>query len=163
MKSLTKTGVLGCLLAGWGFGAAAQDDCTARINTIEKIGDIQAALNCVQGHIAAEAQRNKQLAENNKKELAQQVDNLKIEATRVRHMSLKEATNGIWKMIPDSENANACFLSSVRLPPQGLCQVTYQGTLNRWSYNVSDIAGAGFACTATCIWLELRGKPQGTE
>lgn len=160
MEPRVKTSVLACVLAGWASCAAAQGDCIAKINSIEKIGDIQAALNCVEGHIAAEAERNKQQAEENRKLVRQQIDKLEIVTTNVKHVPLKEATNGVWKKIPDSDKANACFLSSVRLPPQGLCQVTYQGTLDRWSYNVSDIAGAGFICTATCTWIELRRKPE---
>ena len=160
MKPYVKTSVLACVLAGWAFGAAAQEDCLGRINAIKTIGDVQAALNCVEGHIANEAARNKRQSENDRKEVLQQVDNLEIESTNVKHMSLKEATNGAWKKIPDSDKANACFLSSVRLPPQGLCQVTYQGTLGHWAYNVSDPAGAGFVCTATCIWMDLRHKAE---
>jgi len=160
MKRRVKVCVLACGLAGWASCAAAQENCSAKINSIEKIGDIQAALNCVEGHVAAEAERSKQLAEENKKLMRQQIDGLEIVTTNVKHVALKDATNGVWKKIPDSDKANACFLSSVRLPPQGLCQVTYQGTLDRWSYNVSDIAGAGFVCTATCTWVELRRKPE---
>jgi hypothetical protein len=163
MKPHVKTRVLACVLAGWAAGVAAQENCSAKIDTMQKIGDIQAALNCVEGHIANEAARNKKQADDEKKQMLQQVDNLEIVTTKVRHMSLKEATNGAWKKIPDSENAFACFLSSVRLPPQGLCQVTYQGTLDRWSYNVSDIAGAGFVCTATCIWTGVHRKPENAE
>ena len=116
-----------------------------------------------EGHIANEAARNKRQSENDKKEVLQQVDNLEIESTNVKHMSLKEATNGAWKKIPDSDKANACFLSSVRLPPQGLCQITYQGNLDRWSYNASDIAGAGFVCTATCVWVKVHRKEQAAD
>ncbi|MEN3275626.1 MAG: hypothetical protein V7631_1416 [Massilia sp.] len=161
MKPLRRTSVLACVLAGAASGVAAQDDCSARINTIEKIGDIQAALTCVQGRVAAQAEQTRRLEESNKTQLPQQViDQIELVTTKVRHVSLKEATDGVWKQIPDSAEADACFLSSVRLPPQGLCQVTYQGTLERWSYNVSDRAGAGFVCTATCVWMDLRRKPQ---
>jgi len=167
MKPHARTSVLAFVLAGWlagwASGAAAQEDCSAKINAIVKIGDIQAALNCVEGHIANEAARNRKQAENDKKEMLQQIDNLEIESTNVKHMVLKEATNGAWKKIPDSDKANACFLSSVRLPPQGLCQITYQGNLDRWSYNASDIAGAGFVCTATCVWVKAHRKPQAAE
>lgn len=163
VKSYVKTSVLACVLAAWASGAAAQEDCLARINAIKTIGDVQAALNCVEGHIANEAARNKRQSDNDKKEILQQVDNLEIESTNVKHMSLKEATNGIWKKIPDSDKANACFLSSVRLPPQGLCQITYQGNLDRWSYNASDIAGAGFVCTATCVWVKVHRKQPAAD
>lgn len=163
MKSLVKTCVLACILAGWASGAAAQEDCLAKIAAIKIIGDVQAALNCVEGHIANEAARNKRQSESDKKEMLQQIDNLDIESTNVKHMSLKEATNGAWKKIPDSDKANACFLSSVRLPPQGLCQITYQGNLDRWSYNASDIAGAGFVCTATCVWVKVHRKEQAAD
>jgi hypothetical protein len=163
MKSRMKTSVLACVLAGWATGVAAQDDCSEQINTIQKIGDVQAALNCVQGRVAAEV-RARQEAEKNLKQLPQQVaDQLQLVATKVRHVALKEATNGIWKQIPESADADACFLSSVRLPPQGLCQVTYQGTLERWSYNVSDRGGQGFLCTATCVWMDVRRKPEGGQ
>ena len=163
MKPHVKTRVLACVLAGWASGAAAQEDCLAKIGAIKTIGDVQAALNCVEGHIANEAARNKRQSENDRKEMLQQIDNLEIESTNVKHMSLKEATNGAWKKIPDSDKANACFLSSVRLPPQGLCQVTYQGNLDRWSYNASDIAGAGFVCTATCVWVKVHRKQQSAD
>jgi hypothetical protein len=149
MKSRMKASMLACVLAGWARGVVAQDDCSEQINTIVKIGDVQAALNCVQGRVAAET-RARQEAEKNLKQLPQQVaDQLQL-----------EATNGIWKQIPESADADACFLSSVRLPPQGLCQITYQGTLEHWSYNVSDRGGAGFLCTATCVWMDVRRKPE---
>jgi hypothetical protein len=163
MKPHVKTSVLACVLAGWTSGAAAQEDCLAKINSIHTIGDVQAALNCVEGHIANEAARNKKQADTDKQQMLQQMDNQQVVTSKVRHLSLKDATNGLWKKIPESENAFACFLSSVRLPPQGLCQVTYQGTADRWSYNVSDIAGAGFVCTATCIWVEVHRKPENAE
>jgi len=164
MNSRIKAGVLASVLAGAVSGVAAQEDCSARINTIVKIGDIQAALNCVENHIAAEAERSRQIAENYKKIMLQQmVEQFEIATTNVRHVSLKESTNGTWKQIPDSADANACFLSSVRLPPQGLCQVTYQGTLERWAYNVSDPASAGFSCTVTCVWMDLRHKAQAAQ
>ena len=163
MKRHVKTFVLACVLAGWTAVAASQEDCLAKINSIGNVGDVRAALNCVEGHIANEAARNKRQSENDRKEILQQVDNLEIASTNVKHMSLKEATNGVWKKIPDSDKANACFLSSVRLPPQGLCQITYQGNLDRWSYNASDIAGAGFVCTATCVWVKVHRKQQSAD
>jgi hypothetical protein len=163
MKPQVKTSVLACVLAGWASGVAAQEDCLARINGIRTIGDVQAALNCVEGHIANEAARNRKQSETDKQQMLQQIDNLEILSTDIKHMSLKEATNGAWKKIPNSDNANACFLSSVRLPPQGLCQITYQGTQDTWSYNASDIAGAGFVCTATCVWVKVHRKPQSAE
>jgi hypothetical protein len=163
MKRHVRTSVLACAVAGSVSGAAAQEDCIAKINSIAKIGDVQAALNCVEGHIANEAARNKQRADNDKKEMLQQIDNLEILSTNVKHVSLKEPTNGVWKKIPDSENANACFLSSVRLPPQGLCQITHQGPQDTWTYNASDIAGAGFVCTATCVWVKVHRKPETAQ
>jgi hypothetical protein len=163
MKPQVKTSVLACVLAGWASGVAAQEDCLAKINGIRTIGDVQAALNCVEGHIANEAARNRKQSETDKQQMLQQIDNLEILSTDIKHMSLKEATNGAWKKIPNSDNANACFLSSVRLPPQGLCQITYQGTQDTWSYNASDIAGAGFVCTATCVWVKVHRKPQSAE
>lgn len=163
MKPRMKTSVLAYVLAGWASGVAAQDNCLDKINTIQKIGDIQSALTCVEGHVAAEAARSRQQAENNKQALQQIADHVELVTTKVRHVSLKEATNGTWKQIPDSAEANACFLSSVRLPPQGLCQVTYQGTLERWAYNVSDLGAAGFTCTATCVWMGIRHKAQAAQ
>jgi hypothetical protein len=163
MKRHVRTSVLACAAAGCVAGAAAQENCIAKISAIASVGDVQAALNCVEGHIANEAARNKQRADNDKKEMLQQIDNLEILSTNVKHMSLKEATNGVWKKIPDSENANACFLSSVRLPPQGLCQITYQGPEATWTYNASDIAGAGFVCTATCVWVKVHRKTETAQ
>jgi|AraplaDrversion2_2_1032049.scaffolds.fasta_scaffold00768_40 hypothetical protein len=163
MKRHVRASMLACAVAGCVSGAAAQEDCSVKINAITKIGDIQAALNCVEGHIANEAARNRKQSENDKKEMLQQIDNLEIESTSVKHMSLKDATNGVWKKIPDSDKANACFLSSVRLPPQGLCQITYQGTQDTWTYNASDIAGAGFVCTATCVWVKVHRKPETAQ
>lgn len=161
MNSRMKNGMLACVLAGGATGAAAQDECSARINSITTIGDVQAALNCVEGHVSAEASRSRQVIENNKKQLLKQIpEQIELVTTNMRHVSFKESTNGKWKQIPDSADADACFLSSVRLPPQGLCQVTYQGTLGHWAYNVSDPAGAGFVCTATCIWMDLRHKAE---
>ena len=161
MNSRTKTGMLACVLAGWAAGAAAQHECSARINSITTIGDVQAALNCVEGHVSAEASRSRQLIENNKKQLLEQIpEQIELVMTNVRHVSLKESTNGKWKQIPDAADADACFLSSVRLPPQGLCQVTYEGKLEHWAYNVSDPASAGFVCTATCVWMDLRRKQE---
>ncbi|MFC0254550.1 hypothetical protein [Massilia consociata] len=164
MKSRMKASVLACVLAGSASGAVAQGDCYEKISTIQKIGDVQSALSCVEGRVAAEAERFKQHTESHKKQLFQQiVDQLELVTTNVRHVSFKESTNGAWKQIPDSANADACFLSSVRLPAQGLCQVTYQGAQGRWTYNVSDPASAGFTCTATCVWMDIRLKEQGGQ
>jgi len=165
MKFRVRVCVLVCMAwvgAGWASGAAAQD-CSERINSIKTIGDMQGAINCVQGLVAAES-RARQQAEKNLKQLPQQVaDQIELITTKIRHASLKESTNGLWKQIPDSADADACFLSSVRLPPQGLCQVTHQGNLGQWSYNASDIAGAGFVCTATCVWLDVRPKAAAAQ
>ena len=161
MNSRMKNGMLACGLAGWAAAAAAQDECSARINSIVSIGDIQAALTCVEGHVSAEASRSRQAIDNNKKQLLQQIpEQIELVTTNMRHVPFKESTNGKWKEIPESTDADACFLSSVRLPPQGLCQVTYQGTLKHWAYNVSDPVGAGFVCTATCVWMDLRRKEE---
>lgn len=163
MKSRMKTGVLAWVMAGAVSGAAAQEDCSAKIDTLKTVADIQGALGCVQGLVAAEA-RARQQAEKGLKQLPQQVaEQLEMVATKVRHVSLKEATNGAWKQIPESDAADACFLSSVRLPPQGLCQVTYQGPQALWTYNISDRAGAGFLCTATCVWMDVRRKPEAAQ
>lgn len=162
MNSRMKASMLACGLAGWASAAAAQESCNERIATIKTIGDVQAALSCVEAHVAAEADRSRQLTENTRKQLLQEVPNqFDLVTTKVRHVALKDSTNGTWKQIPESNDAHACFLSSVRLPPQGLCQVTYQGQTERWSYNVSDPVGAGFTCTATCVWMDLRrNKPE---
>lgn len=163
MESRMKTGVLAWGLAGAVSSVAAQEDCSAKIDTLKTVADIRAALGCVQGLVAAEA-RARQQAEKGLKQLPQQVaEQLEMVATKVRHVSLKEATNGAWKQIPESAEADACFLSSVRLPPQGLCQVTYQGPQALWTYNVSDRAGAGFVCTATCVWMDVRRKPEAAQ
>jgi len=166
MNSRAKARMLSCSLAwtltGWATGTAAQN-CSERIDSIKTIGDVQSAINCVQGLVAAEA-RARQDAEKNLKQLPQQVaEQIELVTSKVRHASLKESTNGLWKQIPDSADADACFLSSVRLPPQGLCQVTHQGDLGRWAYNASDIAGAGFVCTATCVWLDVRPKAAAAQ
>jgi hypothetical protein len=163
MKRHVRTSVLACAVAVSVSGAAAREDCIAKISAIASVGDVRAALNCVEGHIANEAARNKQRADNDKKEMLQQIDNLEVLSTDIKHMSLKEPTNGVWKKIPDSDKANACFLSSVRLPPQGLCQITYQGTQDTWTYNASDIAGAGFVCTATCVWVKVHRKQEAAQ
>lgn len=164
MNSRMTTGLLACVLTGWTAGAVAQDECSARINSITTIGDVQAALNCVEAHVGAEASRSRQLIENSKKQLLQQIpEQIELVSTNIRHVPLKESTNGKWTPIPDADGADACFLSSVRLPPQGLCQVTYEGRLEHWSYNVSDPARAGFVCTATCVWMDLRRKAQAPD
>lgn len=69
-------------------------------------------------------------------------------------------TNGDWKEVPESSAANACFLTSIRLPVEGLCQVSYQGAEERWTYNISNPKTAGFMCTATCIWIDLQKPPR---
>src|SRR3712207_501777 len=141
MKFRMRTSVLACasICAASASGVAAQEDCQARINKIEKIGDIQAALTCVQGQITSEADRVRQHAEKTKQQLLlQTVDQLELVLTNARHVPLKETTNGAWKQIPDSADAKACFLSAVRMPAQGLCQITYQGSQERWAYNLSD-------------------------
>ena len=114
MKRHVRASMLACAVAGCVSGAAAQEDCSVKINAITKIGDIQAALNCVEGHIANEAARNRKQSENDKKEMLQQIDNLEIESTSVKHMSLKDATNGVWKKIPDSDKANEIGRASCR-------------------------------------------------
>lgn len=164
MKRRIRTGILACLLAGWASSPAAQDDCSARIGSIVNVGDIRAALSCVDNRISGEVKQSSQQLEMNRNQLPQQIiDQLELVTTTTRHVVLKESTNGIWKQIPESTDADACFLSAVRLPPQGLCQVTYQGALGRWSYNVSDPASAGFLCTATCLWMDVRRKPQADK
>jgi hypothetical protein len=161
MKQGMKTGVLAVVLAGVATGATSQEDCQARINQIQKLGDIQAALSCVQGQITSEAERVRNHAEKTKNQLLlQTVDQLELVTTNVRQVSLKDPTNGTWKQIPDSADAKACYLSAVRLPAHGLCQVTYQNSLARWAYNVSDPSSAGFTCTATCVWMDIRRKAQ---
>jgi hypothetical protein len=162
MTSRFKNAVLVLVLAAWTSGATAQDDCGAKINNIQKIGDMKAALGCLEGHIAAERERTRQDAEKSRQKLIEQLAGMEVLTTKVRNMPLNEVTNGIWKEIPESNGAAACFLSSIRLPPQGLCQVTYQGTIQEWSYNVSNPGAAGFMCTATCIWVQLQGKPPAT-
>lgn len=164
MKFRMKSSVLAWVLAVSASGAVAQEDCQARINKIEKIGDIQAALTCVQGQITSEAERVRQHTEKTKKQLLlQTVDQLELVTTNVRHVPLKESTNGTWKQIPDSADAKACFLSSVRMSAQGLCQVTYQSAQERWTYNLSDPNSAGFTCSATCVWMEIRRKAQAEQ
>jgi hypothetical protein len=161
MKFRIRTSVLACLLAGAATELAAQDDCSARTEKIATIGDVQAALSCMDSRISGEVARSRQQLETNTKQLPKQlIEQLELVTTTTRHVVLKESTNGKWKQIPESLDADACFLSSVKLPPQGLCQVTHQGTLGHWSYNVSDPASAGFLCTATCVWLDVRRKPQ---
>jgi hypothetical protein len=161
MKFRLKTSVLAWVLAGWASGVAAQEDCQARINKMETAGDIQAALTCVQSQITSESERVRNHAEKTKNQLLMQtVEQLELVTTNVRQQSLKESTNGTWKPIPESADARACFLTAVRLPAQGLCQVAYQGNLKRWAYSVSDPASAGFTCTATCVWMEIRSKKQ---
>lgn len=164
MSPRMKTGMLACGLAGWVSAAVAQENCNAIISAIAKIGDVQAALSCVQAQVAAEADRARQVAENNRKQLLQQLPNqFDLVTTKVRHVAFKETTNGSWREIPESADAHACFLSSVRLPAQGLCQVTYQGSQERWTYSVSDPVGAGFTCTATCVWMDIRRTPEGEQ
>ncbi|MGX9216837.1 hypothetical protein ACWV27_00270 [Massilia varians] len=164
MKFRMRTSVLVCVLAVSASGVAAQEDCQARINKIEKIGDIQAALTCVQGQITSEAERVRQHTEKTKQQLLlQTVDQLELVTTNVRQVPLKESTNGAWKQIPDSTDAKACFLSAVHTPAQGLCQIAYQGAQERWAYNLSDPTSAGLSCSATCVWMDIRRKAQAEQ
>lgn len=164
MKFRMKTGVLAWVLAGSASSVSAQEDCQARINKIETVGDIQAALTCVQGQITSEAERIRQHTEKTKNQLLlQTVDHLELVTTNVRHVPLKESTNGTWKQIPDSADAKACFLSSVRMSTQGLCQITYQSAQERWAYNLSDPNAAGLTCSATCVWMDIRRKAQAEQ
>lgn len=155
--------VLALLLAGTASGVAAQEDCSARIGRLEKIGDIQAALSCLDNRTAAESERARVEAEKTRKEYLEKMTGFDIVTSNVRNIALKEPTEGSWKEIPDSKAAHACFLSSVRLPQQGLCQISYQGTQENWAYNISDPKGLGFICTATCVWMNLVPKPQPKE
>lgn len=164
MKFRLRTSVLASVLAAAASGVAAQEDCQARINKIEKIGDIQAALTCVQGQITSEAERVRQHVERTKQQLLlQTVDQLELVTTNVRQVTLKETTNGAWKQIPESTDAKACFLSAVRMPAQALCQVAYQGAQKRWAYNLSDPTSAGSTCSATCVWMDVRRKAQAAQ
>lgn len=159
MKFRLKNSVLAWALAGSASGVAAQEDCQARINKIEKVADIQAALLCVQGQITSEAERVREHTEKTKNQLLlQTVDQLELVTTNVRQVALTEKTDGSWKPIPESGEARVCFLTAVRLPARGLCQIAYQGNLGRWAYSVSDPASAGFTCTATCVWMDIRRK-----
>jgi hypothetical protein len=163
MTNRLKNEVLALVLAGWAVGAAAQEDCNARINAMATIIDIQSALNCLNSRTSAEFERARQEGKKDKRELAQQIADLEVMTTKVRNISLKEATGGAWKELPDSEAANACFLTSVRLPQQGLCQISWQGAQKHWAYNVSDPNAAGFICTASCVWTEFLRRPQAQE
>jgi hypothetical protein len=163
MKSRWQSVVLGWMLAGAASGLAAQEDCSVKINTMEKIGDIQAALRCLDSRMAADSERARAEAEKSHKQMLARTAGFDITIANVRNVSLDETTNGVWKEIPDSESAHACFLGSVRLPLQGLCQISYQGAQERWVYNISDPKRAGFMCTATCIWMGLVPKPQPKE
>jgi hypothetical protein len=163
MKSRWQSVVLGWMLAGAASGLAAQEDCSVKINTMEKIGDIQAALRCLDSRMAADSERARAEAEKSHKQMLARTAGFDITIANVRNVSLDETTNGVWKEIPDSESAHACFLGSVRLPLQGLCQISYQGAQERWVYNISDPRRAGFMCTATCIWMGLVPKPQPKE
>lgn len=158
MKSRSRINVLALVLAGWAGGTAAQEDCGVQISRIKTIGDVQMALACVDRHVVTESDRIRKEADNNKKELAQQINGLKVATTSVRSVALKEVTNGKWKAIPDSDAAAACYLSAVRLPPQGVCQVGYQGEQEHWAFNVSNPAGMDFICTATCVWTDIVQK-----
>jgi hypothetical protein len=163
MTSRFKSEVMALVLAGWAAGAAAQENCNAQINAIVAIGDIQSALNCINSRTSAEFERARQEGLKDKRELAQQIADLEVMTTDVKNISLKEATGGKWKELPDSEAANACFLTSVRLPQQGLCQISWQGAQKHWAYNVSDPNTAGFICTATCVWTKFLRRPQEKE
>lgn len=164
MNFRLKNSVLAWALAAWASGVAAQEDCQARINKIEKVADIQAALLCVQGQITSESARMREHTEKTKNQLLlQTVDQLELVTTNVRQVPLTEKTDGTWKPIPESTEARACFLTTVRLPARGLCQIAYQGNLGRWAYSVSDPASAGFTCTATCVWMEIRRKKEAEQ
>ena len=163
MKSRLQSVVPALVLAASASGLAAQEDCSVKINTLEKIGDIQAALRCLDSRMAAESERAKVEAEKSRKQMLAKTAGFDMTIANVRNVSLDETTNGVWKEIPDSESAHACFLGSVRLPQQGLCQISYQGAQERWVYNISDPKRAGFMCTATCVWMGLVPKPQPKE
>jgi hypothetical protein len=164
MKPRFHAELLALVLAGWMTGAAAQEECETRTATIVNIGDVRAALNCLERRIVAENQQTRKEEENNKKQLLQQITNLDIVTTNVKNIPLRSATNGIWKELPESEGAKACFLTSIRLPPQGLCQITYHGTDQKWTFNISDPTVAGFMCTATCVWTDLvRKQPAANQ
>lgn len=163
MRSRWKGRVLALALAGWVSGLAAQEDCSARISKLEKIGDIQGALTCLDSRTAADSERARIEAEKNRKQLLEKSGGFDIVTANVRNVSLKEGTGGSWKEIPESQGAHACYLSSVRLPQQGLCQISYQGSQEHWAYNISDPKGLGFICTATCVWMGLVAKPQAKE
>lgn len=157
-----KTDVLALVLSGWVSGAAAQNDCGEKINTMQTIGDVRATLHCLDERILNENARTKQEEDKTNKQLLQHITNLKIVLKNVKNIPLKEATNGDWKEVPESSAANACFLSSIRLPVEGLCQVSYQGAEERWAYNISNPKTAGFMCTATCIWIDLQKPPRAS-
>jgi len=163
MTSPWNSGVLALALAGWTSGLAAQEDCSARISKLEKIGDIQAALSCLDSRTAADSERARVDAEKNRKQMIEKSTGFDIVTANVRNVALKEPTGGSWKEIPESQGAHACYLSSVRLPQQGLCQISYQGSQEHWAYNISDPKGLGFICTSTCVWMGLVPKPQAKE
>lgn len=159
MKSSLEMGMLAFVLAGVASGAFGQEDCGQRITELSTIGDVKGALSCVDRHIVTESDRIRKEAANNKTQLDQKISSLKVATTSVRSVALKDVTNGKWKQIPDSDAAAACYLSAVRLPPQGVCQVGYQGEEERWAFNVSNPAGMDFICTATCVWTDIIHKP----
>lgn len=158
MKSGSRMSVLAFVLAGWAEGIVAQEDCGTRISQIKDVGDMRAALSCVDRHVVIESDRLRKEADTNKQQLEQKIGGLKVATTSVRSIALKDVTNGKWKKIPESDAAAACYLSAVRLPPQGVCQVGYQGEQAQWAFNVSNPAGMEFICTATCVWSEILQK-----
>jgi hypothetical protein len=161
MKPCSRAVALAFVAAGWASGAAAQEECAERIGTMKTIGDVQAVLSCMDKRIATQSERTAKENDARSNQALQQITNtLEVVTTNARNVPLKEATAGVWKAVPESDGANACYVSSVRLPPQGLCQVTYQSALERWGYNISDPAAPGFLCTATCVWLKVLRKPQ---
>jgi hypothetical protein len=163
MKSCLQCVVPALVLAGSASGLAAQEDCSAKINTLQKIGDIQAALGCLDSRMAAESERAKAEAEKSRKQMLDKTAGFEVTIANVRNIALDEATDGTWKEIPDAEGAHACFLSAIRLPMQGLCQISYQGAQEHWAYNISNPKGTGFICTATCVWMGIVPKPQPKE
>ena len=163
MKSRLQSVVPALMLAGSASSLAAQEDCSAKINTLEKIGDIQAALSCLDSRMAADGERAKAEAEKSRKQMLDKMAGFQVTIANVRNIALDEVTNGAWKEIPDSEAAHACFLSAVRLPVQGLCQISYQGASEHWVYNISNPKGTGFICSATCVWMGVVPKPQSKE
>lgn len=141
-----------CCMCSIAAHSMAQEKCENEIAAIKKVGELRAALTCLDNRITGNSNRGKQ-------ELAERLERLYVERTHTKSIELKPPTKD-WTPIADVENADVCFIS--RLPQGETCYLAHGKA--GWSYFVDASAtDEESKCYATCVWINLIGVAEESE